>query len=379
MRRSGVRVPWVAPSGCSAVRLARVVRDDEVGGSNPLTPTTSVLSACPNPSWQVKTTTRGMRPPSQMPLSAKMRTLFLILLLFPAALSAQRDSLTEYIYTVITLDSVTVSATREGLDLRDFIKLVQEDLSFYNAFRKLRLSPHRSDVHMSFSDKRGRPKADYFVRTRQRNEGLCRSMEVEEEKVSGPFFSRKGSYKYYTAELYASIFFTRDTACLPRQSEAWPAQNSQKLSGTAKHIEELKKVFFATGQAADVPLTGNKMAIFSEKMVDRYAYEIQGDTLSGHPCYRFSIRAKPDLPTSKTVIKKLDIWFERGNLQVLRRQFHLYARAFLYDFDVHFDILLQQQGLHYLPQHISYQGWWKVPTQKIERGKVEVRFYDFFK
>jgi hypothetical protein len=26
-------------SGCSAVRLARVVRDDEVGGSNPLTPT----------------------------------------------------------------------------------------------------------------------------------------------------------------------------------------------------------------------------------------------------------------------------------------------------------------------------------------------------
>ncbi len=27
-------------SGCSAARLARVVRDDEVGGSNPLTPTT---------------------------------------------------------------------------------------------------------------------------------------------------------------------------------------------------------------------------------------------------------------------------------------------------------------------------------------------------
>ena len=26
-------------TGCSAVRLARVVRDDEAGGSNPLTPT----------------------------------------------------------------------------------------------------------------------------------------------------------------------------------------------------------------------------------------------------------------------------------------------------------------------------------------------------
>ena len=28
-------------SGCSAARLARVVRDDEAGGSNPLTPTPS--------------------------------------------------------------------------------------------------------------------------------------------------------------------------------------------------------------------------------------------------------------------------------------------------------------------------------------------------
>ncbi len=28
-------------SGCSAARLARVVRDDEAGGSNPLTPTKS--------------------------------------------------------------------------------------------------------------------------------------------------------------------------------------------------------------------------------------------------------------------------------------------------------------------------------------------------
>ena len=32
-------------SGCSAARLARVVRDDEVGGSNPLTPTTQLKPA----------------------------------------------------------------------------------------------------------------------------------------------------------------------------------------------------------------------------------------------------------------------------------------------------------------------------------------------
>ncbi len=48
MRRSGVRVPWVAlsisGSGCSSARLERYVRDVEAGGSNPLTPTKCPLS-----------------------------------------------------------------------------------------------------------------------------------------------------------------------------------------------------------------------------------------------------------------------------------------------------------------------------------------------
>ncbi len=32
-------------TGCSAARLARVVRDDEAGGSNPLTPTTQMKAS----------------------------------------------------------------------------------------------------------------------------------------------------------------------------------------------------------------------------------------------------------------------------------------------------------------------------------------------
>ena len=319
-----------------------------------------------------------MRHYSQMPLCTKMRTLLLLWLFWPVALLAQRDSLTDYIYTVITLDSVTVSATREELDLRDFINLVQEDLSFYKAFYHLRTTPHRSEVQMKFFNKRGRQKASYFARTHQFNDDLCRSMKMEEEDISGHFFSRKGAYIYYTAELYAAIFFTRDTLCVSGQNEAWRPQKTDKLSGMAKHIEELKKVIFATGQPAEVPFTGDKMAIFSKKMIDRYTYKIQSDTLNGKPCYLFSIQAKPELPPSKTVIKKLDIWFEHGNLQVLRRQFHLYARTLLYDFDVNFDISLHQNGSYYLPQQISYRGWWKIPTQRLEKSQIDVRFYDFF-
>ena len=38
-----INLNYMFNSGCSAARLARVVRDDEVGGSNPLTPTYSKL------------------------------------------------------------------------------------------------------------------------------------------------------------------------------------------------------------------------------------------------------------------------------------------------------------------------------------------------
>ena len=41
-RKTTIFASWFrTTTGCSAVRLARVVRDDEAGGSNPLTPTTA--------------------------------------------------------------------------------------------------------------------------------------------------------------------------------------------------------------------------------------------------------------------------------------------------------------------------------------------------
>ncbi len=293
---------------------------------------------------------------------------------------AQQDSLTDYIYSRIVLDEVVVTASRDGtLDVRDFIRLVQSDLSFYRAFYNLRTISYRSETHMRFFNRKGKEKASYFVRNHQLSDGLCRSMQMEEEKHKGRFFTQKGSYVYYTAELYAYVFFTRDTVCVSAHPDAWRPAETHKLSGTNKHVEELKKVLFATGQPTDIPLSGKKMAIFSEKMIDRYNYAIQSDTLNERPCYLFSIQAKPDLAPSKTIIKKLDIWFERGSLQILRRKFHLYARTLPYDFDVNFDIHLTKENELYLPQSISYHGWWKVPTQKLEKAEIKVVFYDFQK
>ncbi len=305
-----------------------------------------------------------------------MKTKFTILLLLASAvLHAQADSLTGYIYSRVTLDEVVVTASKSELDLWDFITLVQEDRSFYRAFYNLRTRPYVSETRMTFYNRQGRKKAGRYLKTSQWSDGQCYHTQTLEEKTEGKFYTRKGAHRYYTSELYDHIFFAPDTICTSPGD--WQPRDTRKLSGRDKQIEELKKLLFATGQPANIPLIGDKAAIFTRKMIERYEYEISSDTLEGRPCYLFSVHAKPDLAASKTVIKRFDIWFERGSLQVLRRKFFLYQRSALYDFDVKFDIRLEQMGDLYLPQSILYQGWWKVPFQKLEKARAEVLFSYF--
>ncbi len=299
----------------------------------------------------------------------------ILLLLASAVLHAQADSLTGYIYSRVTLDEVVVTASKSELDLWDFITLVQEDRSFYRAFHNLRSRPWLSETRMSFYNRKGQKKAGRYLKTSQWSNGRCYHTQTLEEETEGRFYTRKGAHRYYTSELYDHIFFAPDTIC--PSPEDWQPRDTRKLSGRDKQIEELKKLLFATGQPANIPLIGDKAAIFTRKMIERYEYEISSDTLEGRPCYLFSVHAKPDLAASKTVIKRFDIWFECGSLQVLRRKFFLQQRSALYDFDVKFDIRLEQVGTLYLPRSILYQGWWKVPFQKLEKAKAEVVFSYF--
>ncbi|MEM6700978.1 MAG: hypothetical protein AAF599_21430, partial [Bacteroidota bacterium] len=58
-----------------------------------------------------------------------------------------KSSAQEYdpIVNVIHLDSFVVTATRSGFEVADFVEMVQEDESFYQAFRNLRFLSYQSD------------------------------------------------------------------------------------------------------------------------------------------------------------------------------------------------------------------------------------------
>ncbi len=106
---------------------------------------------------------------------------------------------------IITLKEVVV---RNNLNVPDFIERIQKDTSFYKAFKNLRILGYTSLNDIRMMDKKGVIKSTLQSKTKQLIQKGCRSMEVIEQKTSGKMYDGKGNWNYYTAELYASLFFT---------------------------------------------------------------------------------------------------------------------------------------------------------------------------
>lgn len=276
----------------------------------------------------------------------------------------------------ILLDPLVVTASRSNFEVNDFIALVQSDESFYQAFRKIRTLSYSADNELIFFNKKGKEKARYKSVTHQQSDGDCRSMETSSEQASGNYYKRRSRLRYYTAKLYDRLFFTHGEVCESRRVE-----QKGKPKGMSKHVAELKKLIFSPGEKANVPLIGNKTAIFSEKMAKYYDYRIDSRTYKdGTDCYVFSAVVKPKYlkrKKGKTVIKFLETYFDKSNFQVIARDYQLEYYGALFDFDIHIEIELKKLGDLYVPELMKYRGWWNVPTKKKEICHFTTRFYDY--
>ena len=278
---------------------------------------------------------------------------------------------------IIYLDSLVVTASRQGFDVPDFIRMVREDQTFYQAFRNLRFLSYSSENSIELYDKKDRPKASFQSTIRQQAEGLCRSMEVREEQTTGNFYKRKKKYRYYTAKLYDRLFFTHQPTCeKSRESREDPG-----AKGMDKHVRELKKLIFRPGSKADVPLIGNRTAIFDPAMSPYYDFRIQSRAYKGGiDCYVFTAEVKEEFQIrkkGKTVIKFLETYFDKNTFQVIARNYRLAYRGTLFDFDVQMEIELRQLGGQYAPEYIRYDGFWNIPGRKPEIAQFDIRFYEF--
>ncbi len=295
------------------------------------------------------------------------------------AIQAQDDSLqNEQLAKMVTLSEVIV---RNDINIPSFIDRVKKDTSFYKAFKNLRVVGFTSLNDIRIVDKKNRLQAGMQSRTKQLRKNGCRSMEILEETVQGDFYTKNKSYNYYTAGLYAGLFFTQGKICGEDNIVAGTSFTTKGKRGMEKNKEQLKMLFFNPGKKIPgIPLMGNKMDIFDPETAAYYDFLIDEVEWEGTPCFLFSVTAKENLSKGergKIVIDNMVTWFDRKTMEVLARNYKLSYNAGVYDFDVQMEVRMTKFGDHLVPKTLRYTGNWDVVFKKRERGFFTATLFDF--
>lgn len=296
-----------------------------------------------------------------------------------AASGQNEDSLNnERLAQMISLSEVVI---RTDINISRFIDQVKKDTTFYKAFRNLHLLSFTSWNDIRIKDKKGNAKASLQSRTKQMRTNGCRTMQVLDENSSGNFYNDDGSYNYFTAELYAGLFFTKGTVCGETNIVKGVDFNPKGTDGMEKRKQQLKMLFFNPGKKIPgIPFIGDKIDIFEPDRAQYYDFLIDYDDYESQPCYVFSIKVKKDLRSgekNKIVIDSMVTWFNAKTMEVMARNYDMSYDAGVYDFDVHMEVQMTKFGSYLVPKLLRYIGNWDVIFKKRERGLFTATLFDF--
>ncbi len=292
---------------------------------------------------------------------------------------AQQDSMdTERLAKMVSLSEVVI---RSDMNVARFIDQVKKDTTFYKAFKNLRVLGFTSWNDIRIKDKKGAIKAALLSKTRQLRSNGCRFMEVLSEKTTGDFLETNGGYNYYTADLYASLFFTSGTVCGENNLVKGTDFKPKSKSGLAKHKEQLKMLFFNPGKKIPgIPFIGDKINIFDPDKAALYDFLVDFGDYEGQSCYVFTIRSKQGLSNSERndiVIDSMVTYFNTKTMEVVARRYDMSFDAGVYDFDVHMEVEMTKFGNYLVPRLLRYIGNWDVVMKKRERGMFTATLFDF--
>jgi hypothetical protein len=307
----------------------------------------------------------------------RLALLFLFLPGLLRAQSQQDSTILSNLGKETTLSEVVV---RNDLNVVRFLRLVRDDTTFYKAFRNLRVLQFTSFNDIRMMDKKGGIIASLYSKTRQLRQAGCRTMETLEEKITGDIYDGK-SLNYYTAELYAGLFFTKGRVCGETNIVSGTERDVRNKSGIEKHKEQLKMLFFNPGKKIPgIPFIGDRIDIFDPSVSRYYDFSIDMDDRAGQPCYLFRIIPKATLDAGdrdKIVFDNITTWFNAKTMEIMARNYDLSYNTPVYDFDVHMEVEMTRFGDLLVPQVLRYKGNWKVAFKKRERGLFTATLSDF--
>jgi hypothetical protein len=274
----------------------------------------------------------------------------------------------------ITLSEVVVD---NKLNVPTFINRIKNDSTFYKAFRNLRILNYTSINDIRMMDKEGKQQATLFSKTKQVRDSNCRRMEVLEENSTGDFFNEDKTYNYYTAQMYASLFFTNGSVCNENNIVGAEVFSTKGKSGIEKHKEQLKMLFFNPGRRiSGLPFMSNKTAIYDDDMAELYDMSIDMDDYNKTSCYIFKQKVKPG-KEDDVVVDEMITWFNDKTYEVVARTYSLSYGAGVYDFKVNMEVQMTHAGEYLVPALIRYNGNWKAIFRKRERGIFTATLFDF--
>src|SRR5258705_8930289 len=291
----------------------------------------------------------------------------------------QEDSLdTERLVKMVSLSEVLI---RTDINVTRFINQVKNDTTFYKAFRNLHRLGFTAWNDIRVKDKKGKIKASLQSKTKQTRSKGCRTMQVLDENSTGDFYNHDSSYNYYTAELYAGLFFTKGVVCGETNIVKGIDFNPRSETGMEKSKQQLKMLFFNPGKKIPgIPFIGDKIDIFDPDRAKYYDFLIDYGDYDGQSCYIFSIKVKNDLTggeKNKIVIDSMITWFNPRTMEVMARNYDMSYDAGVYDFDVHMEVQMTKFGNYLVPRLLRYIGNWDVILKKRERGFFTATLFDF--
>ncbi|MBX2933238.1 MAG: hypothetical protein KF825_03270 [Ferruginibacter sp.] len=275
---------------------------------------------------------------------------------------------------IITLSEVVVN---NKLNVPAFIEKIKNDTSFYKAFRNLRILGFTAINDIRMNDADGKPKASLHSTTKQIRRNNCRTMQTLQEQVTGNMYDENHQFNYYTAQMYASLFFTKDSVCGEDNIVSGTTFSTKGKSGLEKNKEQLKMLFFNPGRRINgLPFMSNKTEIYTDDMADKYDMAIDFAVHNKTNCYVFTQKVKPQ-SKDDVVIDEMITWFNDKTFEVVARTYSLSYSAAVYNFKVTMEVEMTHYGEYLVPALIRYVGNWKVIFKKRERGIFTATLFDF--
>jgi hypothetical protein len=275
---------------------------------------------------------------------------------------------------VITLGEVVVN---NKLNVPTFIEKVKNDTSFYKAFRNLHIVSFTAINDIRMVDKKGNSDASLFSHTKQMVKDGCRTMQVIDETFTGDMYTDTKEFNYYTANMYASLFFTKGTICGEDNMVKGREFSTEGKAGMEKHKEQLKMLFFNPGKRINgLPFMSNKTAIYDDDIADSYDMQIDWERHNNTDCYVFKQKVKAGREGT-VVVDEMTTWFSDSTFEVVARNYSLSYSAAVYDFKVSMEVQMTRFGNLTIPSLIKYNGNWKAIFKKRERGVFTATLSDF--